>query len=441
MQGALPQAEATEAPFERRAQAPQDFLVTKKSFTTALRTCPRKSGAGASGSRLEHWQVLLSNDQALSTVHRVLNDLARGSVPGGRLGCAGAGFLLGLLTPLAKDLDGGIRPIAVPEPLRRLLARCVTSEFKDKFSSGLGIDQCAVGLAGGAEVMHKTCTTFAATHRDYVFFKLDSRNAFNEQWRSVSVAQASEDVPELAGLWSLCYCRGNTRSRYLFRRGGETKWVFSDAGVDQGDGLAPALFSFGLKRCLVSLRQQLQSLCNEQCGGASYLLTAFLDDIVVAVPRELAGEVIPAATLALSQAGLTLQPAKSLAWSPTGERPSNLPAEVQWGENGFVVVGSALADHVNTESAFLELGLSVGAGASYDAPAEHWDQAAESCYALLEKLLDLKRRRTEIGEAQGEAVLNSNQCVLRALRLCVEPKFSTFYALPHLRWCSKPSVR
>jgi hypothetical protein len=67
---------------------------------------------------------------------------------------------------------------------------------------------------------------------------------------------------------------------------------------------------------------------------------------------------------------------------------------VQWGENGFVVVGSALADHVNTESAFLELGLSVGAGASYDAPAEHWDQAAESCYALLEKILDLKRRRT-----------------------------------------------
>ena len=96
-------------------------------------------------------------------------------------------------------------------------------------------------------MLHKTLSTFAAAHPEYVFFELDARNAYNEQSRATAVEQASADLPALTGLWNLCYNRAEAHSRYLFRREGKVFWIMSDKGVNQGGGLAPALFAFGMK--------------------------------------------------------------------------------------------------------------------------------------------------------------------------------------------------
>ncbi len=87
-------------------------------------------------------------------------------------------FLVGLRTPLRKgEMD--VRPLAAPEPVKRLLACAVSDEYRDDFAQELESLQCAIGVAGGTEVAQKTVDTFARLHPDYVFFKLDVENAYN----------------------------------------------------------------------------------------------------------------------------------------------------------------------------------------------------------------------------------------------------------------------
>ena len=82
----------------------------------------------------------------------VLDVVARGAIPGGRLGDAAVAFLVGSLTPLAKS-DGDVRPIAMLEALRRLLTMAVAAQFKEQFANKLAPLQCGVGLPGGGEVI------------------------------------------------------------------------------------------------------------------------------------------------------------------------------------------------------------------------------------------------------------------------------------------------
>ena len=56
-------------------------------------------------------------------------------------------------------------------------------QFRDGFGADLAPEQCAVDLPGGTEVARKTPEVFADLHPQHVFFKLDTRNAYNEQWR------------------------------------------------------------------------------------------------------------------------------------------------------------------------------------------------------------------------------------------------------------------
>ena len=96
---------------------------------------------------------------------------------------------------------------------------------------------------------------------------------------------------------------------------------------------------------------------------------------------------------------------------------------------GFVVLGSPLTEQQH----LLELGLALGADGDGNAPAQHWKAAGRKLEAMLARVLLLHSRQAEIGDAQGEPVLNSAQCVLRALRLCLEPK-NTCYEARHQSW-------
>ena len=88
----------------------------------------------------------------------------------------------------------------------------------------------------------------------------------------------------------------------------------------------------------------------------------------------------------------------------------------------MVVVVSALEDEVaegaDPGNVFLNLGLPLGAGASYDAPAAHWADATKACDALLENLFDLCHRRLEVGDSQGETVLNTTACASCTTNVC-----------------------
>ena len=265
-------------------------LLEEAALHEVVARAPRKSGPGVSGSRFEHWQVLLGDDEAFHSFWLVVNALAHGAVPGGRLGPAAVAFLLGNLTPLRKG-DTDVRPLAAPETLRRLLGKTLCVQYKQRFGEELAPEQCAVGLSGGTEVAQKTLSVFADLHPRHVLFKLDARNAYNEQWRSASVETLSAAVPELAGFGSLCYCREQVHSKYVFRSGGEHFLVESDAGVDQGDSLAPVLFAFGVQRPVRALLRELRRQAKELRGDTEVLVLLYLDDVYVFVPQGLAPQV------------------------------------------------------------------------------------------------------------------------------------------------------
>eukprot|EP00973_Karenia_brevis_P065616 9122927-Karenia_brevis.AAC.1 len=66
---------------------------------------------------------------------------------------------------------------------------------------------------------------------------------------------------------------------------------------------------------------------------------------------------------------------------------------------------------------FFDVGVALGGS-----QAGHWDQAVAVCRDLLRKVLSLHERRSSIGIAQGEAILNSAQCSQLLIRYCVEHK-------------------
>ena len=400
-------------------------LLEKKALRQTLSRAPRKSGPGVSGSRFEHWQVLLGDDEAFDAFYQVVNALASGAVPGGRLGPAAVAFLLGNLTPLRKGTTD-VRPLAAPETLRRLVGKALCVQFKGSFGRALAPEQCAVALPGGAEVVQKTLGVFADCHSKHVFFKLDARNAHNEQWRRSSVDAFSLAVPELAGFSSLCYCRGEGHSKYVFRSGGQQFLVESDAGVDQGDSLAPVLFAFGIQGPARSLLQELRRQAGLLQGDTAVLVLLYLDDVYVAVPQELASSVLPLATSAFGPGlgatpgcGLTLRDDKCAAWCPSGEKPSGLPPLLQWQTSPLVVLGSALSDPDTALSEFLDAGVPVLPSAGQTA---HWELCASVALEVGDKVMDLFRKRDVLSTDQGEAVLNTVQCCQVLLRSCVETK-------------------
>ena len=174
---------------------------------------------------------------------------------------------------------------------------------------------------------------------------------------------------------------------------------------------------------------RLRELSQQYADGQAVLVLLYLDDVYVAVPPPIANYVLPTAEQAFGPglpgqqgAGLPLRRDKSEAWTPLGGgRPPSVPANVRWRDTGFVVLGSAVAELPSTRG-LLDAGLTVTAGTDGSAPAAHWEAAAGACEVLVKRILRLYERRSQIGLAQGEAVLNSAQCAASLLRYCAEPR-------------------
>ena len=223
----------------------------------------------------------------------------------------------------------------------------------------------------------------------------------------------------------MCYCRESVHSRYLFRASGACYQVQSDAGVDQGDSLAPVLFSFGVQKPVRALLAELLRKASQLQGDKEVLVLLYLDDVYVFTPPALAGDVVPLAASALGEglggvpgAGLTLRVDKCAAWSPSGVRPS-LPPLVSWCAEPLVVLGSSLTDPDTSLQEFLFVGAPV---ATESGCVGHWDKCVETALSLADRVLDLYRNRDRLVDKCGEPVLNTVQCCQLLFRSCVESK-------------------
>ena len=190
-------------------------------------------------------------DERLSgALTEVINLLAKGIVPDGV-----APWIAGApLYPLRKK-DSGVRPVAVGEVLRRLVAKCFCTRLKLKCEELFTeVGQVGVGVRGGAEAaVIAVRTALQNVDKKQWTLKVDLENAYNSIDRQAILSMVHRFFPELTAWYRLCY--GTAAKLYCE---GKVLPFDSSQGVQQGDPLGPLLFALGLWRTCKELKETLQ---------------------------------------------------------------------------------------------------------------------------------------------------------------------------------------
>ena len=152
----------------------------------------------------------------------------------------------GRLIPLNKK-DSGIRPLVVGEILRALVAKLALREV-DHCLSVLQPLQVAVG--GKGPVIQAAILTLKSwvqdLRSDEIILKVDIANAYNTISRDACLSGVAKFCPDLMRWARWCL---NGSSKVFF--GADV--IDCETGVQQGDPLAPMLFSVGIHAVIEEL--------------------------------------------------------------------------------------------------------------------------------------------------------------------------------------------
>ena len=192
-------------PVDPRVLAVVDELSTQ-DVLEALRSFPNGSAGGASGWRPQHFVDAVAAPHqlaALSALTDLVNLLARGQAPQSL-----SPYLAGAsLIALAKD-DDDLRPIAVGEPLRRLVSKALCKEVKEEARALFWPLQIGVASPLGCEAGVHVVGQYAERHRQSttkVIFAADFSNVFNTVDRNAFLAACDAAFPRLSAWSRWCY--------------------------------------------------------------------------------------------------------------------------------------------------------------------------------------------------------------------------------------------
>ena len=236
------------------------------------------------------------------------------------------------LIPLKKK-DGGVRPIAVGETIRRVVGKCLlqTEEVKME-SASLQPRQCGVGVRNAAEMvgmgLQRLVQSRAADGaNDYAILQVDMRNAFNSISRDAVLRGCLKKVPS-AYNW-LRFCYGGTSPLYCQGR----LFCASDVGVHQGDACGPLGFALGLDEGL------------DQCEPRDLLWESwYLDDgHIIGTLQEVLARLEDLHKI-LGSLGFSLNLAKCKLWGPGIQRADQV--EPRFPDDALVNLGLHATDAV-----------------------------------------------------------------------------------------------
>ena len=265
-------------------------------------------------------------DQAISAVLDVVNLLARGEAP-----TSIAPYLCGASLLALKKKDGSIRPIAVGEILRRLVAKCLCRLASQKAASLLVPLQVGAGVPGGCEAAFHALNGLVPSVGDttsLAILQVDLKNAFNTLDRSSILRQVADQFPELLRWVEFCYSQ---LSWLKF----SNSLVLTACGVQQGDPLAPLLSAITIHPIIVAFKNQFPDLASN---------VWYLDDGSLVGDVNLLTQVFPHLVSSMAKVGLEVSVDKCEAWSPNPNLDfSALPNAITVRSSGLKNLGAAIS--------------------------------------------------------------------------------------------------
>ena len=270
----------------------------------AIRSFPPGGAAGSSGLRPQHLlDALALADSAsqralLASLRSFLEASVRGHLPPESVPWLCAARLF----PLRKK-DGGVRPIAVGETLRRLVAKwLVRGKAGKSLAESLAPTQVAFKSGGPCEVLAAGVQHLARELQgDWALLQVDVENAFNTVSREAVLRVLTTRAPGL-----LPWVAASFQPAPLF-------WgdhvVMSTNGVQQGDPLGPLLFAAALGPIL------------DRLPPGCLLAKWYLDDGVLMGPRDALARSFAFLKEEFAAVGLRVNAGKSTLWGPGGEIP------------------------------------------------------------------------------------------------------------------------
>jgi len=219
-----------------------------------------------------------------------------------------------------------VRPLSVGECLRRAIYASVANQFKEPFRDHLWLQQVAVGVPSGLNLLIFSVMMLLELHPDWIVVKLDLRNAYNELKRAavLSRMQAVDTVRDLVPLTFVSY--GLASEIFIPHDGLKPAGYKSEEGEQQGDPLASARFCIGIHPEVKQLDSELQ-----RCGGVARF---DMDDGYVVGPADQVFPAILRFGARVHAIGLELQLGKCKCFSPATDLQNHpaRPPTVQVGQ-------------------------------------------------------------------------------------------------------------
>jgi hypothetical protein len=188
-----------------------------------------------------------AGQKALRALTKLCNFLLSGQLPSEI-----CHLLYGASLCALNKKDGGLRPIAIGNCLRRLTSKLASFQSRNIVNSYLSPHQLGVATKLGCEAAIHTTRTFVNNdqNRGKVLLKLDFKNAFNSVERDCILKEVQFHTPLLYPYLYQCYRNPST----LFFG---NHLISSSVGAQQGDPCGPMIFSLAIRPIILSLDSQV----------------------------------------------------------------------------------------------------------------------------------------------------------------------------------------
>jgi hypothetical protein len=184
------------------------LIVNEQKIREAINSFPAGSSLGLDGMRPQYLKDIISlsageaGQQALRALTKLCNFLLSGQLPSEI-----CHLLYGASLCALHKKDGGIRPIAIGNCLRRLTSKLACFQSRNIVNSYLSPHQLGVATKLGCEAAIYTTGIFVNNdqNRGKVLLKLDFKNAFNSVERECILKEVQWHTPLLYPYLYQCY--------------------------------------------------------------------------------------------------------------------------------------------------------------------------------------------------------------------------------------------